>query len=135
DNIHKEVTDFAAKNNWALDLSYMEAFVGGGDFYQKMGAAVASGDSPDMMFGTKDAFLLHSQNLAQSVDDVVNWAKSNYGDPIPGLQYANVIDGKWYGVPFFTRTGGNFARKSWFDAISFDIETVHTQQDWLDASL
>lgn len=135
DNIHNEVQKFAQTNNWNLDLSYMEAFVGGGDFYQKIAAAVTSGDSPDMMFGTKDAFLLQYNKLAQPVDDVVAWASSNYGDPIPGIKFANVIDGKWYGVPFFTRVGGNWARKSWFDAVSFDITTSHSLQEWLDAAV
>jgi len=134
-NIHNEVTKYAAANNWKLDLSYMDAFVGGGDFYQKIAASVASGDSPDMMFGTKDAFLLQNGKLAQPVDDVVQWATSNYGDPIPGIKLANVIGGKWYGVPFFTRTGGDFARKSWFDAVGFDVEASHDLQEFLDAGV
>jgi multiple sugar transport system substrate-binding protein len=134
-NIHNEITQFAQKNNWPLDLSYMDAFVGGGDFYQKIAAAVSSGNPPDMELGTKDAFLLQNQNLAQPVDDVVNWAIANYGQPIPGAKYANVIDGKWYGVPFFGRSGGDWARKSWFDAVNFDISKQHNLQDFLDASV
>ncbi len=134
-NIHDEITAFAKQNNWDLDLSYMEAFVGGSDFYQKMAAAVASNTAPDFIFGTKDAFLLHNGNMADPVDDVVNWAKSNYGDPIKGIQLANVLDGHWYGVPFFTRTGGDFARKSWFAPANFDIEAPHNLQDFLDVAV
>lgn len=133
DNLHNEVTKFAQENGWKLDLSYMEAFVGGGDFYQKIAAAVSSGDSPDMMFGTKNAFILQYNKLAQPVDDVVAWATGQFGDPIKGIQLANVIEGKWYGVPFFTRVGGDWARKSWFDAVSFDIAGDHDLQEWLDA--
>lgn len=135
DFLNKEVKTFAADNNWKLDLSYMEAFVGGGDFYQKMAAAVASNTQPDMMFGTKDAFILHNNNNVAPVDDVVAWAKGQFGDPIKGLELANVIDGKWYGVPFFTRVGGYWARKSWFDAINFDIFANHTFQEWADACM
>jgi multiple sugar transport system substrate-binding protein len=134
-NIHNEITQFAQKNNWPLDLSYMDAFVGGGDFYQKMAASVQSGNPPDMMFGTKDAFLLHSQNLVQPLDDVVAWAESNYGPSIPGIKLGNFIDGHWYGLGFFTRSGGDWARKSWFDAVSFDVTQAHNLQDWLDASV
>ncbi|MBX6772425.1 MAG: hypothetical protein IRY83_11915 [Chloroflexi bacterium] len=135
DNLNKEVRQFAASNNWDLDLSYMEAFVGGGDFYQKMAAAVASNTQPDMMFGTKDAFILWYNKLAQPVDDVVAWARSQFGDPIKGLELASVIEGKWWAVPFFTRVGGFWARKSWYDEIGFDITANHDLQEWADASM
>src|SRR5207249_8948434 len=43
------------------------------------------------------------------------------------------IDGKWYGVPFFSATGGYWVRKSFFDPIGLDITKQMNLQDWLDA--
>ena len=55
--------------------------------------------------------------------------------PAPGHKLVNFIDGKWWGVPFFCATGGYWVRKSWFDAVSFDITKQYTFQEWLEACL
>jgi multiple sugar transport system substrate-binding protein len=131
--IHNLLIKTAAANNWPLDISYEEAFTGGGNFFEKMAATVASGDPADFFFGAEDTFQLWNQKSLVPVDDLVQWAVKQYGDPVPGQKLGNFVDGKWYGVPFFSYTGGYFVRKSWFDAIGVDINKQMTLQEWLDA--
>src|SRR5712692_799118 len=131
--IHNLLIKTAAANGWPLDKSYEEGFTGGGNFFEKMAAAVASGDSPDFFFGAEDTFQLWYQKSLQPVDDLVNWAIQQFGAPVPGQKLANFVDGKWYGVPFFSATGGYWVRKSWFDPLGIDINKQISLQDWLDA--
>jgi multiple sugar transport system substrate-binding protein len=133
--IHNLIIKTAATNGWPLDKSYAEAFTGGGNFFEKMAAVVASGDSPDLYFGSQDTFQLWNQKSLQPVDDIAAWAIQQFGNPASGLKLGNNIDGKWYAVPFFSTTGGYWVRKSWFDAINFDITKQYSLQEWLDASV
>jgi multiple sugar transport system substrate-binding protein len=135
DDMHKLLITYAHDQNWPLDLSYSEGFTAGTDFREKIAAAVKSGDSPDMMFGTQDPFLLTFDGSIQPVDDVVTWAVQQFGDPIPGFKLGNYLNGHWMAVPYFTATGGYWARKSWHDAVGFDINADHSLQDWLDEAL
>jgi multiple sugar transport system substrate-binding protein len=135
DFLNADVTEFAKQNNWALDLSYTEAFTGGTNFNQKIAAAVSSGTPPDMMFGAKDAFTLWYLKALQPVDDVVEWATQEHGEPIPGLKTADNFEGHWWAAPFFTRVGGWWSRKSWFDAIGYDVTAEHNFNEWREAAV
>jgi multiple sugar transport system substrate-binding protein len=131
--IHNLLLKTAAANGWPLDKSYEEGFTGGGNFFEKMAAAVEAGDAPDLFFGSKDTFQLWNQKSLQPVDDVVKWATDQFGDAVPGQKLTNFVDNKWYGVPFFAATGGYWVRKSWFDPIGFDVTKQYSLQEWLDA--
>ncbi len=133
--VHDLLQKTGDANGWPLDLSYEEGFTGGGNFFEKMAAAVAAGDAPDFFLGDEDTFQLWNQKSLVPVDDLVKWATDQFGEPAPSQKLINFIDNKWYGVPFFTSTGGYWVRKSWFDKINFDITKQYSLQDWLDASL
>lgn len=133
--IHDLLVKTTDAKGWPMDHSYEEGFTGGGNFFEKMAAAVAAGDAPDLFFGDEDTFQLWNQKSLQTVDDMVNWAVEQFGNAAPGHKLANFIDGKWWGVPFFTATGGYWVRKSWFDPIGFDITKQYSLQEWLDACL
>ncbi len=131
--VHNLLIKTAAENGWPLDKSYEEGFTGGSNFYEKMAAAVASGDSPDLFIGAEDTFQLWYQKSLQPVDDVVNWAIQQFGDPVPGQKLSNFVDNKWYAVPWFSATGGYWVRKSWFEPLGIDFSKTLSLQDWLEA--
>src|SRR5919197_2647269 len=133
--IHNLLIKTAAENGWPLDKSYEEGFTGGSNFFEKMAAAIAAGDSPDLFVGAEDTFQLWYQKSLQPVDDLVAWATKEFGDPVPGQKLSNFVDGKWYAVPFFSATGGYWVRKSWFDAAGVDVNKQYSLQEWLDAAL
>jgi multiple sugar transport system substrate-binding protein len=133
--IHDLLTKTADSNSWPLDLSYEEGFTGGGNFFEKMAAAVASGDSPDLFVGAEDTFQLWNQKSLVAVDDMVKWATDQFGAAAPGQKLSNFVDNKWYAVPFFSATGGYWVRKSWFDSFGFDITKQYSLDEWRDAAL
>lgn len=133
DYLNKFVTDTAKANNWQLDLSYEAGFTGGGSFFQKMQAATQSGQGPDLLWGAYDTFTLWYLKCLQPVDDMVNSMVKSLGDPSPGFIPGNKINGSWYSVPYFTRVGGWFARKSWFANSGFDPLKGGSFDDWIAA--
>jgi multiple sugar transport system substrate-binding protein len=135
DYLHKLVQDWAQKYNFPLNLYYEAGFTGGTNFNQKMAAAVSSGTGPDMLWGAYDTFTLWYLKTLQPVDDVVQAMVKKFGDPTPGFGPPNKVDGKWYAVPYFNRTGGNWARKSWFQDKGIDITTLNDFDQWKEAAL
>jgi multiple sugar transport system substrate-binding protein len=133
--IHNLLLKTAAENSWPLDKSYVEGFTAGTNIYEKLAAQVAAGDSPDLMVGNENTFQFWYLNLVQPVDDIVDWASKQYGDPAPIQKLGNFIDGKWYAVPSWNATGGYWVRKSWFDAVGFDATKQHSLQEWLEAAV
>jgi multiple sugar transport system substrate-binding protein len=131
--IHNLLIKTAAGLGWPLDKTYADAFTGGSNFFEKMAALVQSGNPPDLYFGSQDTFQLWNQGSIQAVDDTVNWAVQQFGDPAPLMKLSHFFDSKWYAVPYFTTTGGYWVRKSWFDAIKFDTSVPHSLQEWLEA--
>ena len=135
DYLNKYVTDWAKQYNFPLNLYYEAGFTGGTNFNQKMAAAVSSGTGPDMLWGAYDTFTLWYLKTLQPVDDVLKTMVGKFGDPTPGFGPPNKVDGKWYAVPYFNRSGGNWVRKSWFDAKKIDITTLKDFDQWKEAAL
>lgn len=133
--LNKLVTDYAAQNNWPLDLSYEAGFTGGGNFLQRMAAAVSSGTGPDMLWGNYDTFQLNYLKTLQPVDDVYAAAAKVFGEATPGFAPGQKIGGSWYCVPYFNRTGGYWARVSWFKDKGIDISQSMSYDQWRDACL
>lgn len=133
--LHKYVQDWAKKYNFPLNLYYEAGFTGGTNFNQKMAAAVSSGTGPDMLWGAYDTFTLWYLKTLQPVDDVVKVMINKFGQPTPGFGPGNLISGNWYAIPYFNRTGGNFARKSWFQGAGIDINTLSDFDQWKEACL
>lgn len=133
--LHKYVQDWAKKYNFPLNLYYEAGFTGGTNFNQKMAAAVSSGTGPDMLWGNYDTFTLWYLKTLQPVDDVVKAMVKKFGNPAPGFPPGNQISGNWFSVPYFSRVGGNYARKSWFDAKKIDINTLTDFDQWKNAAL
>ena len=133
--LQAQVKQYAKEQGWKLDISYADAFTGGSDFFQKMAGAVASGNGPDMLWGNYSTFQLNYLKTVQPVDDVVAAATKALGKYTPSWPLGNQIDGKWYTVPFFNRSGGWWARKSWFAAKKIDPSTIKDFDAWRTASL
>lgn len=133
--IDQQFRKIAQEKGWPLDKSYEEGFTGGGNFLDKMAAAVSAGQAPDLLFGGFDPFLLSNQKSIQPVDDMVQWATEQFGKAHPGSKLANYIGGKWYGVTYLTTTGGYWVLKSWFDPIGVDVNKQYNMQDWLEACI
>lgn len=119
--VRKGIEDFAKFQGWQLDVSYVAGFSAGGDLFQKLGAAVNAGTPPDVLGKDLSGYQMKFLGLLEPLDDVAKAMVQKFGDAIPGMTNDSLIDGQWWGVPWFTRSGGYWGRKSWYDAASVDM--------------
>jgi multiple sugar transport system substrate-binding protein len=139
ENVQKQFRDlatkFASEKGIQLDISTAnpEAF---GDFTGKMQAAVEAGNPPDVAYHTISIQQLHLVDTLEDVTDIVEELVQKYGAIVPvTAEKSAKIDGKWYGVPFISNSGGWFARKDVFEAAGVDPLTLDTWDKRRDAAL
>jgi multiple sugar transport system substrate-binding protein len=131
ENLKRTVERFAGARGWAVEVGEMHPLASA----EQVAASVASGNPPDLLIGAWDALTLWHLGALQPLDDVVRWAEGQHGQAVPGLKQADNFAGKWWAAPFFTRSGGWWARKSWFDEIGLDVAKAHDFGEWRTACL
>jgi multiple sugar transport system substrate-binding protein len=113
------VQEWAAENNIEVETTIVAAEATQ-DFVPKTIAAVEAGNPPDLIYHVRLTQQLYFYEALQSVSDTVEQAIAEYGQPSPGHLRNNQIDGAWWAIPFINNGGGQFARRSVFEAIGID---------------
>ncbi|HXI18545.1 MAG TPA: ABC transporter substrate-binding protein [Chloroflexota bacterium] len=109
--VKKTIEEYAASQNWQLDLSDLAGFLGGSDVYQKFQAQKAAGQPVDFIVHQGlNLRLMNLYDLVRDATPVINRAVQRYGRTTSGAQIDAQIDNKWIGVPFFDRTDGYWIR-------------------------
>jgi multiple sugar transport system substrate-binding protein len=134
--IEAQIKAFAQKMGYDLDHSYIEAYAGSGDVVQKLTAAVQAGDAPDLLIHTLGPSQLHFLDIVEDVSDYEAAIEKQQG-PMPAaydIQFK--LDGKYWGLPHFSRSGGFWARPSVFKAAGLDpLKDVPDYQAMADACM
>jgi multiple sugar transport system substrate-binding protein len=118
--IEAQIKAFAQKMGYDLDHSYIEAYAGSGDVVQKLTAAVQAGDAPDLLIHTLGASQLHFLDIVEDVSDYEATIEKQQGKLAPAFDKNFKLDGKYWGLPHFSRSGGFWARPSVFKAANID---------------
>jgi len=118
--IEAQIKAFAQKMDYALDHSYIEAYAGSGDVVQKLTAAVQAGDAPDLLIHTLGPSQLHFLDIVEDVTDFETMIQKQQGKLGPTYEKQYRLDGKYWGIPHFSRSGGFWARPSVFKAAGID---------------
>lgn len=113
------VQAWAAENNIDVETSIVAAEATQ-DFVPKTIAAVEAGNPPDFIYHVRLTQQLYFYNALQSVSDTVADAIELYGKPSSGHTRNNQIEGEWWAIPYINSGGGQFARRSLFEAIGID---------------
>src|SRR5438132_247514 len=121
--IEAKIKEFATKQNYPLDHSYIEAYAGSGDVVQKLTAAVQAGDAPDILIHTLGSAQLHFLDIIDEVDALEKDLEKFHGKLNAASTRENLIDGKWWAVPHFIRAGGFWVRQSAFKDAGIDPYT------------
>ncbi len=108
-----------------------------GNFVAKQQAAVKAGNVADMAFVDAGRFVSQMQelDLIEDVTDVVDEVVGKLGPAGGTAEYALKIDGKWWGIPFYTMGSGWFARKDWLEEKGIAYDDLKTLEDIRDAAL
>ena len=121
--IEAKIKEFATKQNYPLDHSYIEAYAGSGDVVQKLTAAVQAGDAPDILIHTLGSAQLHFLDIIDEVDALEKDLEKFHGPLNAASKAENLIDGKYWAIPHFIRAGGFWVRQSAFKAAGIDPYT------------
>ncbi len=113
------VQNWATENNVEVETSTVAAEANE-DFVPKLLAQVEAGNPPDLVYHVRLVQQLYAFDALEPVSDTVAQAIEMYGDPSYGHILNNQIDGEWYGIPYINGGGGQFARRSAFEAIGID---------------
>lgn len=113
------VKKWASENNVEVETTVVAAEATQ-DFVPKTLAAVEAGNPPDFIYHVRLTQQLYFYNALQSVSDTVAQAIELYGQPSTGHLSNNNIDGEWWAIPYINSGGGQFARRSVFEAVGID---------------
>ncbi len=110
------------------------------DFVAKLSAEVEAGNPPDLIYHRNNIVSqMYFLDLLEDVSETAQKALDAYGDTAAAQVRYNVIDDKWWGVPYIMSGGsgaGVFARGSWLEEAGLDSVTgVPTYDDLRDAAL
>ncbi|HEX8969304.1 MAG TPA: extracellular solute-binding protein, partial [Chloroflexota bacterium] len=119
--VENQIKSFAQQMGYDLDHSYIEAYAGSGDVVQKLTAAVQAGDVPDLLIhsGIQPA-QMHFLDIVEDVTDYEMEIQKQQGKLAPAFERKYRLDGKYWGIPHFSRNGGYWARPSVFKAVGID---------------
>lgn len=95
---------------WNLDISYAAGFTGNGDLLTTLVGAVQAGNAPDAFFHDIGVRQFQSQNVLEKTTDLTKEMIGKYGATYPGYEDTTFFDNEWWGVPFYGRAGGMYAR-------------------------
>jgi len=122
------VKKWASENNVEVETTVVAAEATE-DFVPKTLAAVEAGDPPDFIYHVRLTQQLYFYEALQSVSDTVDQAIATYGQPSSGHTRNNMIDGEWWAIPYINSGGGQFARRSLFEAIGVDVLALTTYDE------
>ncbi len=134
--IEAKVKEFASQQGWDLDHSYIDAFAGSGDVVQKLTATVQAGEPPDLLIHSLGSTQLHFLDIVEDVSALEAEVEKMHGKPSAGYKAGHNLDGKWWAVPHFSRSGGIWVRMSVFKGAGIDPMTdLDTFEKVRDAAL
>jgi multiple sugar transport system substrate-binding protein len=133
--IRKHIEDYAAEQGWPLEVAYTAGFLAGGADIQKISAAVASDEAPDVWMHSVSVSQMKALGNVVNVTDIVEEIVAQYGEIAPLMRKNTYIEDGFYGIPFHGRAGGGYARDDIFKEHGIDIATIRQYGDLREACL
>lgn len=133
--IRTHFENFAREKGWPLEVADTAGFLAGGADIQKIAAAVASDDAPDIWMHSVSVPQMKALDTVVNVTDIVEEIVAKYGEIAPLMYKSTYIDDGFYGVPFHGRAGGGYARNDVFQEHGIDIATIRTYDALRDACM
>jgi multiple sugar transport system substrate-binding protein len=118
--IEAQIRQFASTQDYPLDHSYIDAYAGAGNVVEKLTAAVQAGDAPDVLIHNLGSSQLHFLDIIEDVDALEQTFQQFHGKAAPAFAKQHQLEGKWWGIPHFSRSGGYWVRMSAYKAAGVD---------------
>ncbi len=133
--IRQQIQQYAAENDYALDVAFTAGFAGTGADIQKVAAAVQAGDPPDVWIDNVNPFQLHQLGTLQPVTDLQEEVIATYGELSARPKNETFLDDEYVGVTLHVRSDGGWARQDKFDEAGINLGDIRTFEQLRDACL
>ncbi len=132
--IKDEIAAFAEASGWQVEVSEVGS-LNSGEVAQRLVAGVQAGNAPDLYFDNVPVRLFQDLGIFQDVTDLTEEMVGLYGETTPGMTNAAYFNDAWWGIPWFTRVGGWWARRDIFEPAGIDPTTLTTLDQRRQAAL
>lgn len=132
--IKDEIARFAEASGWEVEVSEVGS-LNSGEVAQRLVAGVQAGNAPDLYFDNVPVRLFQDLGIFQDVSDLTEEMVGLYGETTPGMTNAAYFNDAWWGVPWFTRIDGWWARRDIFEPAGIDTATLTTLDQRRQAAL
>ncbi len=116
-----ELEAYAQASGWAIEITDVAGYQGGGDLNQQLLGSVQAGNQPDVLIHELGVLNMHTLGLLEPVTELVDEMIEQRGDPTPGMRFDSTTEDQWWAVPFFTRANGLWVRQDIFQEHGLDI--------------
>jgi multiple sugar transport system substrate-binding protein len=120
--LRQKISEYAASQDWPLDISFIAGFTSGSGEVEKIAAAVQSGNPPDMILHTLSAVQLRNLYALDPVSDVVEEIEAAWGKAAPATYIDSFFEDQWWAVPYHQRSDGGWYRTDAFEAAGIDLQ-------------
>ena len=132
--IKDEIKAYADLNGWDVEISEVGS-LNSAEVAQRLVAGVQAGNAPDVYFDNVPVRQFQDLGIFQPVTELVAEMEGLYGETTPAMYNGAMFNDAWWGVPWFTRVDGWWARGEIFEEAGIDLSTLTTLDARRDAAL
>lgn len=133
--VRAEIAAYCEEQGWEVEITELGGGQTSGEILQRLTAGVKAGNAPDLYFDNIPQRQFQYQGVLQDVTDLMSQIEETNGETTPGMKTNGFFDDKWWGIPWFTRVDGWWARKDIFGPANIDTTTLKTLDERRDAAL
>lgn len=132
--IKDEIAAFAEASGWEVEVSEVGS-LNSGEVAQRLVAGVQAGNAPDVYFDNIPVRQFQDLGIFQDVSDLTAEMVEQFGETTPAMNNNANFNDAWWGVPWFTRIDGWWARRDIFEPAGIDTATLTTLDQRRQAAL
>jgi len=133
--VRAEIEAYCEANGWQVEVSEVGGGQTSGEIAQRLVAGVQAGNAPDLYFDNIPVRQFQELGILEPATDLVNELIGEHGDAAPAFVNGAMFDDEWWGVPWFARVDGWWARNDIFSAAGIDVDSLKTLDERRDAAL
>ncbi len=129
-----EIARFAEASGWQVEVSEVGS-LNSSEVAQRLVAGVQAGNAPDLYFDNVPVRLFQDLGIFKDVTALTDEMQATYGRTTPAMENGAHFSDAWWGVPWFTRVDGWWARNDIFEPAGIDVSTLTSLDSRRDAAL
>lgn len=132
--IKDEIAAFAEVSGWQVEVSEVGT-LNSSEVAQRLVAGVQAGNAPDLYFDNVPVRLFQDLGIFKDVTALTTEMEEAYGETTPAMRNNAFFNDAWWGIPWFTRIDGWWARRDVFEPAGIDAASLRSFDAMREAAL